>query len=208
MKRAIPWIHIIQCICVNNYNKLQQQQKQQRQQPTEVKLFTQWKKHVFFNTQINTYGCVHDCVSLCVFLSRIYFYSIIILCNQKQITNSRRAGDRQNGRKWEWQHTSMRISTMKCAPLFTEAAERQSRRTVPHGHLLNYSLRQGREEHRVGGALQSQMSPSLKLDWLYRKLAGPKKINVAEAKLSDPSCRLFFYMSKRKFATVFRILFA
>lgn len=58
------------------------------------------------------------------------------------------------------ERTSIRISTTKFAPLFTEAAERQSKRTVPHGHLLNYSLRQRWER----GVLQSQVSPSLKLD--------------------------------------------
>lgn len=138
-----------------------------------MKLFTQWKKHVFFNTQINTYGCVHDCVCVCVFLSRIYFYSIIILCNQKQITNSRRAGDRQNGRKWEWQHTSMRISTTKCAPLFTEAAVRQSRRTVPHGHLLNYSLRRGREER--GRRTAKPNVPIIKTWLTLQKVGGAKE---------------------------------
>lgn len=148
-----------------------------------------------------TWLCV--CVSLSLFLAYI-FYSNIILCNQKQITNSRREGDRQkwrettNALQYEFRLRNLRLYLQK-----QPKDERQSRRTVPHGHLLNYSLRQGRE----GGVLQSQVSPSLKLDWLYRKLSGPKQISVAEGKLSHPTCRLFFYVSKRKFATVFRILF-
>lgn len=42
----------------------QQQQGKQGKQPRAVKLFTQWKNHVFFNTQINTYECV---LPACVF---------------------------------------------------------------------------------------------------------------------------------------------
>lgn len=53
---------------------------------------------------------VYMTVCVCVFLSRIYFYSIIILCNQKQITNSSRAGDRQNGRMEE----SESDNTLQC----------------------------------------------------------------------------------------------
>lgn len=32
------------------------------------------EKHVFFNTQINTYGCVHNCVCVCVSLSHIFLF--------------------------------------------------------------------------------------------------------------------------------------
>lgn len=178
--------------------QLQQQQKQ-KQQPTEVKLFTQWKKHVFFNTQINTYGCVHDCV--CVSFSHIYFILTLYCVIKNKL---RIQGDRQkwretmNALQYEFRLRNLRLYLQK-----QPKDERQSRRTVPHGHLLNYSLRHRWER----GVLQSQVSPSLKLDWLYRKLSGPKQISVAEGKLSHPTCRLFFYVSKRKFATVFRILF-
>lgn len=107
--------------------QLQQQQKQ-KQQPTEVKLFTQWKKHVFFNTQINTYGCVHDCV--CVFLSLSFSHIYFIPTLYCVIKNKLRIqGEKETGRNEERQrtHFNTNFDYEICASIYRSSRKTKDR---------------------------------------------------------------------------------
>lgn len=91
--------------------------------------------------------------------------------------------------------------------LYLQRQQEVGRSTVPHGPLLNYSPSCKRKRGRSGGVLQSQVSPSLKLDELYRKLSGAKSNQRRSGTtFGIPCSRLFFYVSQRKFASVFRII--